>query len=225
MTQAPLALLERLRVDGVIRADHHAAALMRLEAMPVAPFVTLGGALVWLATEEILSDLDLDEMFELAATEGAFSGNVTRRQAIAELNALCQHEFDRHVAQLERGGLLKALLPGPLWAWFGGAAIAIAAVAWYILAPDWTSQCGDAAMERPNGEGDMVVSAADPRVVRVRFGQAGNHGKPLDMGQPADSDAIVRARVAELKRDEAAAQPENFPRQQPDNSGGGGAPR
>jgi len=70
-----------------------------------------------------------------------------------------------------------------------------------------------------------VVSAADPRVVRVRFGQAGNHGKPLDMGQPADSDAIVRARVAELKRDEAAAQPENFPRQQPDNSGGGGAPR
>ncbi|AVJ30101.1 hypothetical protein [Achromobacter spanius] len=403
MTQAPLALLERLRVDGVIRADQHAAALMRLEAMPVAPFVTLGGALVWLATEDILSDLDLDEMFELAATEGAFASNATRRQALAELNALCQHEFDRHVAQLERGGLLKALLPGPLWAWLGGGAIAIAAVAWYFIAPDRTPQCGAADVERslrarlyatsalnraesagpvwpappdvlkaafvdvkevgyldadrsrgctatmmtgntaapiaylirPNGEGDMVVSAADPRVVRVRFGQASNHGKPQDMGQPAGAvnlaaaferavaagearmrhpdrqaaidrerlrrglpperetrgvrnvfpignckdlgagkwscrlvmeyrdrqmsaagrsdwqvlegdfsfvqkgaaweagenfqrqytDAIVRARVAELKTDEAAAQPEEIQRQQTDTRAGGSAPR
>lgn len=261
MTPTPLALLDRLRADGVIRSDHHAAALLRLESMSKAPFVTLGGALVWLSTEDILSDLDLDEMFQLAATEGAFAGNATRNQALAELNALCQHEFERHLAQLERGGLIEALFRGPRWVWFGGGAIAIAAAVWYLFAPDWTPQCGHADVERAlrtrmysasaqraaesgvttwpaptdvlkatfadvnevgyleadrsrgcsatmkvddtaapvayiirlNGEGSMVVAGADPRVVRVRFGQAGNQGNRQDLGQPAGTANLAAA--------------------------------
>ncbi|MEN5159010.1 hypothetical protein [Achromobacter spanius] len=261
MTPTPLALLDRLRVDGVIRSDHHAAALLRLESMSKAPFVTLGGALAWLSTEDILSDLDLDEMFQLAATEGAFAGNATRNQALAELNALCQHEFERHLAQLERGGLVEALLRGPRWAWLGGGAIAIAAAVWYFVAPDRTPQCGHADVERalrarmystsaqraaeggvtawpapkdvlratlvdvkevgylkadrsrgcsatmkvddrtasvayiirPNGEGKMVVAGSHPRVVRVRFGQAGSDGKRHDWGQPAGTANLAAA--------------------------------
>lgn len=261
MTAASLALLDRLRVDGVIRSDHHAAALQRLESMPKAPFVTLGGALVWLSTEDIFSDLDLDELFQLAATEGTFAGNATRSQALAELNALCQHEFERHLAQLERGGLVEALFRGPRWVWLGGCVIAIAAAVWYFVAPDRTPQCGHADVERalrtrmystsaqrvaesgvtawpaptdvlkatfvdvrevgyleadrsrgcsatmkvddtgapvayiirPNAEGNMVVAGADPRVVRVRFGQAGNDGKRQDLGQPAGTANLAAA--------------------------------
>lgn len=118
MTQAPLPLLERLRVDGVIRADHHAAALLRLQALPQAPFMTLGGALVWLAAEGILSELDLDEMFELAVSEGTVDRNATRRQALAEMEALCQRGIDNHVARLARGSLLQAIFrdgAGPGW--------------------------------------------------------------------------------------------------------------
>lgn len=116
MTQAPLPLLARLRVDGVIRADHHAAALLRLQALPQAPFMTLGGALVWLAAEGILSELDLDEMFESAVTEGTCDRNATRRQALAEMEALCQRGIDNHVARLARGSLLQAIFPGRRWA-------------------------------------------------------------------------------------------------------------
>lgn len=128
MTQAPLPLLERLRVDGVIRADHHAAALLRLQALSQAPFMTLGGALVWLAAEDILSELDLDEMFESAVSEGTFDRNATRRQALAEMEALCQRGIDSHVARLERGSLLQAIFPGPRWAWLAAIAGAAAAV-------------------------------------------------------------------------------------------------
>lgn len=128
MTQAPLPFLERLRVDGVIRADHHAAALLRLQAMPQAPFMTLGGALVWLAAEGILSELDLDEMFELAVSEGTVDCNATRRQALAEMEALCQRGIDNHVARLERGSLLQAIFPGRRWAWLMAIAGAAAAV-------------------------------------------------------------------------------------------------
>ncbi len=128
MTLAPLPLLERLRVDGVIRADHHAAALRRLEAMSQAPFVTLGGALIWLAAEGILSDLDLDEMFESAVADGTSASNATRRQALAEMEALCQRGIDKYVARLEQGSLLKALFPGPRWAWLAAVAGAAAVV-------------------------------------------------------------------------------------------------
>ncbi|MGN6658095.1 MAG: hypothetical protein ACTHKN_03785 [Achromobacter mucicolens] len=128
MTQAPLPLLERLRVDGVIRADHHAAALLRLQALPQAPFITLGGALVWLAAEGILSELDLDEMFELAVSEGTVDRNATRRQALAEMEALCQRGIDNHVARLARGSLLQAIFSGRRWAWLMAIAGAAAAV-------------------------------------------------------------------------------------------------
>ncbi len=128
MTQAPLPLLERLRVDGVIRADHHAAALLRLQALPQAPLMTLGGALVWLAAEGILSELDLDEMFELAVSEGTVDRNATRRQALAEMEALCQRGIDNHVARLARGSLLQAIFSGRRWAWLMAIAGAAAAV-------------------------------------------------------------------------------------------------
>ncbi|MCU6615704.1 hypothetical protein OCO52_04435 [Achromobacter mucicolens] len=128
MTQAPLPLLERLRVDGVIRADHHAAALLRLQALPQAPFMTLGGALVWLAAEGILSELDLDEMFELAVSEGTVDRNATRRQALAEMEALCQRGIDNHVARLARVSLLQAIFSGRRWAWLMAIAGAAAAV-------------------------------------------------------------------------------------------------
>ncbi|WP_312537866.1 hypothetical protein [Achromobacter mucicolens] len=128
MTLAPLPLLERLRVDGVIRADHHAAALLRLQALPQAPFMTLGGALVWLAAEGILSELDLDEMFESAVSEGTVDRNATRRQARAEMEALCQLGIDNHVARLARGSLLQAIFPGRRWAWLMAIAGAAAAV-------------------------------------------------------------------------------------------------
>lgn len=128
MTQAPFPLLERLRVDGVIRADHHAAALLRLQALPQAPFMTLGGALVWLAAECILSELDLDEMFESAVSEGTVDRNATRRQALAEMEALCQRGIDEHVARLARGSLLQAIFPGRRWAWLMAIAGAAAAV-------------------------------------------------------------------------------------------------
>ena len=128
MTQAPLPLLERLRVDGVIRADHHAAALLRLHALPQAPFMTLGGALVWLAAEGILSELDLDEMFELAVSEGTVDRNATRRQALAEMEALCQRGIDNHVARLARGSLFQAIFSGRRWAWLVAIAGAAAAV-------------------------------------------------------------------------------------------------
>ncbi|WGJ90104.1 hypothetical protein QEP15_22715 [Achromobacter mucicolens] len=128
MTLAPLPLLERLRVDGVIRADHHAAALLRLQALPQAPFMTLGGALVWLAAEGILSELDLDEMFELAVSEGTVDRNATRRQALAEMEALCQRGIDNHVARLARGSLLQAIFSGRRWAWLMAIAGAAAAV-------------------------------------------------------------------------------------------------
>lgn len=260
MTETCIALLDRLRDDGVIRPDHHAAALVRLDTVNGEPFTTLGEALLWLVDEGIVSDEELDAIGELSVTEAAFASNATRCQALAEMDALMQRKLDEYVKRAGYEGL-KAAFPGPGWVWLGGAAAAVIAAAWYLFAPATPPQCGDddvrktlrtsmfsnrvqqiaknpwaggpapsdllqatysavkevgylpadrsracsatltvagkssaiAYILKPNDDGEMMIIGADPRVVRVRYGQTDKNGKMLDVGQPVGATQLAAA--------------------------------
>lgn len=61
--------------------------------------------------EHIVSDEDLAAIGELSVTEAAFAGNATRRQALAEMDALMQRkleEYERQVRQSRSSALFPA---------------------------------------------------------------------------------------------------------------------
>lgn len=147
MTEASIALLERLRADGVIRPDQHAAALERRGVVSTESWSTLGEALLWLVDEGIVSDVDLDDIGEMTVSEAAFASNATRRQALDEMYALRERKLDERIRQA-RQAAYKAAFPGPRWAWLGGGAVAVVSAAWFVLAPASPPQCGDAGVQR-----------------------------------------------------------------------------
>ena len=147
MALASTALLDRLLADGVIRPDHYEAARQRLGDATAQSWASLGEALFWLVDEGIVSDADLGAIGELSVTEGAFAGNATRRQALAEMDALMQRKLEEYERQI-RQATLKAAFPGPRWAWRGGALIAVVAVAWYLFAPASPPRCDDADVQK-----------------------------------------------------------------------------
>lgn len=260
MVLASTPLLDRLLADDVIRKDHHDAARQRLGDAAVEPWTTLGEALFWLVDEHIVADEDLAAIGERSVTEAAFAGNDTRRQALAEMDALMQRKLDEYERQMRQVALKRAF-PGPRWAWLGGGAIAVAAAGWYLLAPASPPQCDDAHVQKtlragmftsriqqmsrnplaggvapadlylatfadvkevgyikpersrgctatlkvgeatsrlaytigPDAKGEMVISGADPRVVRARYGQVDKNGQLLAVGRPAGADRLVAA--------------------------------
>lgn len=260
MAFASTPLLDRLLADGVIGQDHHEAARRRLGDAAAEPWTTLGEALFWLVDEGIVSDAELGAMGELSVTEGAFAGNATRRQALAEMDALMQRKLQDYERQ-SRQAVLRAAFPGPRWVWLGGAAVAAVTVAWYLFAPASPPQCDDANVQKtlraslftsriqqmsrnplaggaapadlylatfsdvrevgyikpersrgcsatlkvgeaastlaytigPNAKGEMMIASADPRVVRARYGQLDDAGRPRDVGQPAGALRLAAA--------------------------------
>ncbi|CUI85618.1 hypothetical protein [Achromobacter dolens] len=147
MVPASTPLLDRLLADGVIRPDHHAAARQRLGEGGAEPWTSLGEALFWLVDEHIVSDEDLAAIGELSVTEAAFAGNATRRQALAEMDALMQRKLEEYERQVRRVALKRAF-PGPRRAWLGGGVIAVAAAGWYLFAPATPPQCDDADVQK-----------------------------------------------------------------------------
>lgn len=147
MVPASTPLLDRLLADGVIRPDHHAAARQRLGEGAAEPWTSLGEALFWLVDEQIVSDEDLAAIGELSVTEAAFAGNATRRQALAEMDALMQRKLEEYERQVRQVALKRAF-PGPRWAWLGGGVIAVAAAGWYLFAPASPPQCDDADVQK-----------------------------------------------------------------------------
>lgn len=107
MDSSATPVLDRLLAEGVIRPDHHAQARTRLQDLECEPPGSLGGVLLWLMHERILSVQDLEEMEELAVSQGTFAGNATRRQALQEMRAAMQQE----IAQLR-----QQARPGWPWA-------------------------------------------------------------------------------------------------------------
>ncbi|CAB3623909.1 MAG: hypothetical protein J0I68_30620 [Achromobacter sp.] len=140
-------LLDRLLTDGVIRQEHHDAARQRLGDATAEPWSTLGEALFWLVDEHIVSDEDLAAIGELSVTEVAFASNATRKQALAEMDALMQRKLEEYERQIRQVALKRAF-PGPRWAWLGGGAIAVAAAAWYLFAPATPPQCDDGDVQK-----------------------------------------------------------------------------
>lgn len=139
MDSSATPVLDRLLAEGVIRPDHHAQARTRLQDLEGEPPGGLGGVLLWLMHERILSVQDLEEMEELAVSQGMFAGNATRRQALQEMRAAMQQE----IAQLRQQA--RPRLP---WLALGGAAALAAAVAWYVLVPAAPPRCDDAGIQQ-----------------------------------------------------------------------------
>lgn len=147
MAIASTPLLDRLLADGVIRQDHHDAARTRQGALPAEPYATLGEALFWLVDEGIVSDQELEAIGELSVSQGAFAGNDTRRQALAEMDALMQRKLGEYEQQLRQASR-SARSPGARWAWRVGGVIALGAVAWFLFAPATPPQCGDTDVQK-----------------------------------------------------------------------------
>lgn len=147
MAIASTPLLDRLLADGVIRQDHHDAARARFDGLSAEPYSTLGEALFWLVDEGIVSDADLAAIGELSVSQGAFAGNATRREALAEMDALMQRMLGQYEQQLRQVSR-NALFPGSRWVWRAGGVIALGAVAWFLFAPATPPQCGDTDVQK-----------------------------------------------------------------------------
>lgn len=68
-------ILDRLLSDKLVSQERHDLARQRLDALPNEPYSNAGEALIWLRTEDILSDSDLEEMETLSMSQAGFAGS------------------------------------------------------------------------------------------------------------------------------------------------------
>ncbi|MET3444781.1 hypothetical protein [Ralstonia sp. 1138] len=119
-------ILDRLLFDKLVSQEHHDLARQRLDALPNEPYSNTGEALIWLRTEDILSDSDLEEMETLSMSQAGFAGNAARIEAVGQLHVAVQHHAEACVKETLKQSdkaMLDAMFPGPRWLWLSGGAV------------------------------------------------------------------------------------------------------
>ena len=158
-------ILDQLLSNKRIRQEHHDLARQRLDALPGEPYSNADEALIWLRTEDILSDADLEEIETLSVSQAGFAGNAARVEALVRLHAalkLHAEAYAKETLKQSDKAMPDAMSPGPRWLWLsGGAALAVAA-GWYVLAPDATPGCDDSRVQQAFRSAMFTQSAKDP---------------------------------------------------------------
>lgn len=133
--------------------------------MPNEPYSNAGEALIWLRTEDILSDSDLKEMETLSVSQAGFAGNAARIEAVGQLHVAVQHQAEAYVKETLKQSdkaMLDAMSPGPRWLWLCGGAVLAVVVGWYVFAPDATPGCDDSRVQQAFRSAMFTRSTKDP---------------------------------------------------------------
>jgi len=142
LLQTPL--LDRLLSHAVIGPNHHAEALALLhgEDVDAEPFDTLGAGLFWLLDQNILTDDDIAAIGSLADSQAAFPTNQTRKQALAEFDAIAG-AVAKTQSKAYRRAFWQASFPGPSWRWLVTIVVVMSALVWIAVVPDAVPACTD----------------------------------------------------------------------------------
>ena len=163
ITAAPI--LDQLLSDRLVSQEHHDLARQRLDALPNEPYSNAGEALIWLRTEDILSDSDLEEIETLSVSQAGFAGNAARIEAVGQLHVAVQRHAEAYVKETLKQSdkaMLDAMFPGPRWLWLCGGAVLAVAAGWYVFAPDATPGCDDSRVQQAFRSAMFTQSAKDP---------------------------------------------------------------